>query len=590
MRKIGFLIGIFIFITFSLFADVEITATNYGFDIKNDDLKVLIDREGGKIKGIEFKDFKLENITIFENRIFPKTGEFDITKAIFKEEVLKGKGVRLIYEISESENKFLYGLVFEKIITILPRGSGIKIDIILKNNSDKIKKPGVVVENRKLPSSYFIYPSSNGIKKIEELYDIYSLNNLVEGWCGFSFEKKGLIFLFDYGNTSGFKVDLKIGKLEWQFDRISIPPGKEVIFSTFLIFMENISDVVYASPYLICGIKRDKNKIINFFQQSFYTLNIPFEVETELIEWENRKMIKSERFKNNNGLPAEYIIFLPDNFNKHLLLKTSVKSENVNLKFERFFEENYPVYPEYKIIQPLKNKKIPFPGNLKITEERKILFLKGLYYDGYKIEEVLKRIEGVEIKESYFTDKGYIYNGSSLTYFPDSYEEIFKFKLIIMADIDGNSIGDEGRTYLKGFVENGGNLIVFGGPYSFGRGRFEGTYIEEILPVKIREICDLKMEIEKIEKTEKCPFWIKWNSEKGGVVIWSHIFDLKKGAEVWLKSGKNPFLIFSKYGNGKVFVFAGTNLGIAPQGKKEFWETDEWLNLLYGIIEYALKN
>lgn len=580
----------FVLVCIPVWSGVNITSNPSGYEIKNNSLKVLVERKGGKITFIEYRNKKFNNIIIFDNRTFPGIGKFKLSEAIFKGEIVEGKGISLKYDIKKEDNRFLYGITVEKIITLLPSGSGIKIDLILKNNSDRFRKPGLVVENRKLKYPSFMFPSVKGVKTIKDTYRTFPLQNITGGWCGFSLNKAGVIFIFDYGNTSNFQVDLKNGRLKWQFDRVKIPPEKKVKFSTFIVFIDSINGTVFASPYIICRIKKNKDKITNFFEQSFYLLNKPLKVKTELIEWESGKVIKTENFENNKGLPLSNDITFPDSLKKHLLVKNYGKAGKIRFKCEKFFREDYPVYPEYKIIPPLKNRKIPKPENIQITGKKRVLLLKGLYYDTYKIEEAIKKIRNVEVEESYFYDRGYILNGTALTYFPNSYEKMFNFKLVIMGDIDGNCIGEEGRTYLKGFVESGGNLLVFGGPYSFGEGRIEGTYIEEILPVRVKEIFDLKKETGKIEKTKDCPGWIKWNKKNGGVVIWSHNVEIKKNAHIWLKSGGKPFLITSKYGKGNVFVFTGTNLGVAPEGEKGFWETEQWINMLSEIINYLLEN
>jgi len=76
--------------------------------------------------------------------------------------------------------------------------------------------------------------------------------------------------------------------------------------------------------------------------------------------------------------------------------------------------------------------------------------------------------------------------------FPGSYDKLFAYNTIVLSDVNYKAIGNVGFEMLCDYVEQGGSLLVTGGPYALGNGEFEGSRFLQILPVTLSGPFDLK--------------------------------------------------------------------------------------------------
>jgi uncharacterized membrane protein len=136
---------------------------------------------------------------------------------------------------------------------------------------------------------------------------------------------------------------------------------------------------------------------------------------------------------------------------------------------------------------------------------------------------------------------------------------------------------------LNDFVNDGGRLVVLGGPWSLGQGTFPGTMLEKILP----------FEISKAQTTKEiipCDPPLLLGTKPGTpyddkpTLFWRHQLPLKQGAEVLAYAGDTPVAASSNSGKGSVAVFAGTVLGEEKKGELPFWKSKFWPILLNRMI------
>ena len=144
---------------------------------------------------------------------------------------------------------------------------------------------------------------------------------------------------------------------------------------------------------------------------------------------------------------------------------------------------------------------------------------------------------------------------------------------------------------IRSFVENGGILIVTGGPSAFGTGGYgNNPILKELLPL------------------ESVPFDLRHAAGKdridSGVAItgtgirpgkephvyWMHrLVKLRPSAEVLWKAGGEPLLVKGSFGKGRVLCFLGSPLGDPKDGKTPYWDSAEYENAMRGIIERVEK-
>src|SRR5262249_26801361 len=70
--------------------------------------------------------------------------------------------------------------------------------------------------------------------------------------------------------------------------------------------------------------------------------------------------------------------------------------------------------------------------------------------------------------------------------FPQDASALSKFSVVLLSDVNPRALGFVSRILLKDWVEQGGTLIVTGGPCAFGKGQTRGTVLEYIYPIQVR--------------------------------------------------------------------------------------------------------
>ncbi|MCG2659061.1 MAG: glutamine amidotransferase [Kiritimatiellae bacterium] len=228
---------------------------------------------------------------------------------------------------------------------------------------------------------------------------------------------------------------------------------------------------------------------------------------------------------------------------------------------------------------PKKIKQYAKPKDLAYYRkaEPRLLELSGMFHHIYRIPEAATQAGVHEITASYFNNISFA--GSSLSYMPSSFEEMFEYDVVVLNNVDAACLTDFGLEALREFVRAGGNIIVLGGMYAFGCGGYQETALAEMLPVTLGERAfDFKQlnppGMLKVAKTAKLFDGVKLKTPM--YCFWRQEMKVKPDGWVELMAGDNPFLICGRYGKGKVAVISGNVCGESAKGKPAFWESSEW--------------
>lgn len=179
--------------------------------------------------------------------------------------------------------------------------------------------------------------------------------------------------------------------------------------------------------------------------------------------------------------------------------------------------------------------------------------------------------------------------------FPWTAEELRRYDLVVLSDISADTLQLHPDTFLRGqrrpdrlaaiaeFVAAGGGFLMVGGYMSFsgfeGKARFQGTAIEEVLPVKMLGFDD------RVETPQGVTPTARSTSHPilaAVPVEWPHFLGYNRvvsdGGEVLLKVGGDPFLVVGTHGHGRTAAFAsdcsphwGSPEFMAWEGYGPFW-------------------
>ncbi|HUU30473.1 MAG TPA: hypothetical protein VMY69_00055, partial [Phycisphaerae bacterium] len=127
---------------------------------------------------------------------------------------------------------------------------------------------------------------------------------------------------------------------------------------------------------------------------------------------------------------------------------------------------------------------------LLVTDPKiRVLYVEGVVRPEYKpLKSVLETDPNVELAALVQVRKGeFLQSGSrndlTLTGFPQTLEDMRKFDVFFLGDLDRSYFSAKQLENLKTAVSEGKGLLMIGGYASFGPGGYEGTPVEEILPV-----------------------------------------------------------------------------------------------------------
>lgn len=216
----------------------------------------------------------------------------------------------------------------------------------------------------------------------------------------------------------------------------------------------------------------------------------------------------------------------------------------------------------------------------------KVLLLEGLGFDRWGIREMMEK-KGFDGRSSEFMKKRI---GTAVRYFPASVQEALEFDVIVMGAVDAFALSDRGVAILHDYVHSGGSVLVLGGLYSYGGGRFREFGLDKLLPVRVERTFDL------IQPREK-PQW-EISAEKLGrkklpelpEVAWIHELKPAPESTVWATVDDHPLITTHILGRGKVAAVAATPLGQDDAGDEPFWRSDAWQWSLEELIDWLSGN
>lgn len=178
--------------------------------------------------------------------------------------------------------------------------------------------------------------------------------------------------------------------------------------------------------------------------------------------------------------------------------------------------------------------------------------------------------------------------GHRIDYFPANLDELLTYDVVVLADLPQDPLTPEKRQMLADFVKQGGGLLVLGGPYAYGAGAWKDSPLEPLLPVQVGKAFDLI----PVEGDARLIFTATGKQRLGklpadlGIATWRHNATPRKGTDVWLTAGGQPFAVAGKAGNGRVIAILGAPIGEAPAEKTVCWESPHWAEFLVRVMDY----
>jgi uncharacterized membrane protein len=422
---------------------------------------------------------------------------------------------------------------------------------------------------------------------------------------------RGLLFAFDYNYVQ--KLYTCGSTAEWFMESVPVSPGKCFAFQYLIKPVQGFKDVVYGSRRLVADLRPDEvnGKVrvtheIAATSQPLRDVRITFTV----IGWKSKQVIAEKTFTLKTlgfAKVAHTFDFTPQALADGVVIRAVVQADGREERYEYYYagdkvehERRYNYFATkggalagskgdaYVLKPPRKAKVFDKPDFATVArpaaDNNKCLVVFGLFTHILNIDDALAGWKGHNGAAPAFTWANCPPNG--IETFPGSYDELFSYHTVVLSDVNFTAVGDIGFEMLCDYVEQGGSLLVVGGPYALGNGEFDGTRFLDVLPATLSGPFDLKW-AGKGQSWELTPVNVQ-NSIFTGVsfaqqpkVYWHHVVTPKAGAQVVLMAGEKPALILGTYGKGKVALLTLSPTGrAATPGETPWWEWDGWPVLL----------
>ena len=498
-------------------------------------------------------------------------------------------------------------VVVERTMTFRADSPAVRAVVRLINPTGQYKRPGFWQQHCFYPGGdkldvFHFRPSTIGIKvatnarvgaawqrRGEEF-----VKDPVAGWTGTTDTRtrEGAVFLMDYNYLRWLYNCTPCWTSEFFLDRVSIAPGRHWETETVFVPTQGYTGFSHADRHVIAHVHAQGDKlvvdvgsVVRAGRDCVLTVRaVPYPDGPALVS-------KEVAVPTLGFQPTRFTWGLPDLQRRAVLVKTTVTHPKWASRFETFLAPGQSPFEvvstrvAYRMARPPKAKRYDFPPKSPpLPKALSVLLLKGMHVDAYRIEEAVARVKGSTVKKSYYTSNVY---GNRMDYVPASAEELFRYNLVVVGNVDYEAIGSDLSAYLRYFVDNGGTVLVLGGLYAFGHGQYKGTPFEQLLPVASGTTFDLVRSPKPLvlapSPGESRLAGLAWSDRPS--VQWRHVpASLKKGATVLVRAGSKPFLVEHKIGRGRVLAVLGAPLGTWTQ-PPPFWQWKDWPKLVMALAD-----
>jgi uncharacterized membrane protein len=523
----------------------------------------------------------------------------------------------------------LVGLIVRKTVWISAETDLIEVEQEVENPTGESRGVALYVQNvatmggARYSNNWYL-PSTRGVLANLQGEDDADRNigpdwvsDPVAGWIAVIHRKtsRGLLFAFDYNYVE--KTYTCGMTAEWFFETVPVGPGKSFRTRYVVKPLQGFSDVVYGSENLVADLRP---------HETGGTVTVTHEVaavgrdlanvtlDFTVTGWKSKEVEASKSFsvgRLTEKQARQEFRFTPKALPDGLVIAVRAKTPAGGERYEVYYagdkdahDRRYNYFAteggalagakgsSYFVKQPRKAKQIEKPdfGALlrPAPDQFRCLVVFGLYTDFLGLDDALAGWKSAEGAAPEFAWANCPPNG--VEGFPGSYDELFRYDVVVLSDVNYRALGDIAAEMVCDYVEQGGSLLVTGGPYALGNGEFEETRFLQVLPVELAGPFDLKW----AGRDNSWPLTPASESPlTGGVpfagdprVFWHHSVRERAGAEVVLRAGEQPALVLGSYGKGKVAVLTLSPTGEQQPGETPWWGWDGWAQVTKNLFTW----
>lgn len=526
----------------------------------------------------------------------------------------------------------LIGLTVQKTIWLRADSDVIRVEQAIINSTDKSRAAGLYnQQNLGMGGIYhgdnWYLPSTRGIEvRVQpenpggQSVGPDFIPDSVGGWLAVKDRKsdRGLLFVFDYNYLA--KTYTSGGTGEWFMESVPIGPGKSFRTEYFVKPVRGFKDFTYGSKRLVADVQADETadgKVRVSHDIASVTQGLDdVTVELQVTGWKSKQRLLAKSFRINRlttSKQRQQFSFSPKMLSDGVVISTVVRSGAKEDRYEYFYAGDKAERERRSVSfatkgravassrgdayfrkQPRKRKTFDKPDFTTVArpdpKRYRCLVVFGLFTHILNLDNAVAERERRGLSPVEFSWANCPPNGVET--FPGTYDELFRYDLIVLSDVNYKALGDIAMEMVCDYVHEGGSLLVVGGPYAYGNGEFEGSRFLDVLPVHLSGPFDLKWAGKgkswKLKPTKAEHAVLRDISfDQQPRVFWHHFLSPKKDSTVVLKAGDKPALVFGRYGKGKVAALSLSPTGVGAKSEAEWWAWDGWFPLVRNLFEWA---
>ncbi|MEI7435209.1 MAG: HEAT repeat domain-containing protein [bacterium] len=222
--------------------------------------------------------------------------------------------------------------------------------------------------------------------------------------------------------------------------------------------------------------------------------------------------------------------------------------------------------------RPAKAPPVLIQGPIQWEKSRvpQALVVNGLWSKWFRVTEALDKAG--------FRRRGELKNLSACT-------------VIVLVNASAVALKNGDMENIREFVNQGGGLVVLGGLAAYGNGAYDGTPLEEILPVSLHnsyiEHFASSVKGARLTPSGTADWPMKFDFKEGPTAYYFHALIPTNGARVQVNVGGQPAIVSGTFGKGRVVACALTINGEPEPGVMPFWDWQDWPAMLGQSIEWA---
>ena len=527
----------------------------------------------------------------------------------------------------------LVGLVVKKTIWLNARNDLIEVEQEFENATGVSRPVAPYMQQNLEMNGKFLYdnwylPSTQGVvvrmgRGEEAGVDIGPdwVKDPTAGWMAVRDRQtsRGMLFVFDYNYldrlyTCGMTA-------EWFMQSVPMGPGKTFKSRYLVKPVKGFEDFVHASEHIVADLRPTEigsevrvHHDLAAVSKELSDVSVTFRV----VGWQSKQVVAEESLKlgklSFDKVRREFS-FAPANLSDGVVIGVVVRGDDWEDRYEYYYagdEEQRArrFHPgataeggmaalagsqgdAYSFSPPRKTKVFDKPDLSSVpgpvSGHFKCLVVFGLYTHILNLDDALSgwnAAGGNPVEFSFVNCPP-----NTAENFPGTHDELFAYNVVVLSDVNYKALGDIGFELLCDYVQQGGLLLVTGGPYAFGNGEFEDTRFLDVLPVTLSGPFDLKwagkgMSWDLVAAKAEAPVLKGISFAQQPKVFWHHFVAPREGSDTVLKAGGQPVLVLGRYGKGKVAVLTLSPTGEGQQGETPWWDWEGWFPLVRNIFTW----